>query len=63
MRALCLPVMGLLAMALLAGCGQKGPLYFAPQPAAKQPTQQQPAKPGQQQKQGTDHHNQNADGN
>lgn len=70
MRALSLPVMALLAMALLSGCGQKGPLYFASQPAAKtapakQSTQDKPTAPEQQQKQeqGTDHQHQNSDGN
>ncbi|WP_101674697.1 LPS translocon maturation chaperone LptM [Alloalcanivorax mobilis] len=37
MRVVCL-----LTLALLAGCGQKGPLYFAPKEPAKAapPTQQ-----------------------
>lgn len=68
MRVLFLPVMGLLVMALLAGCGQKGPLYFASQPAAKtapakQSAQHKPEAPEQKQEQGTDHQNQNSDGN
>lgn len=70
MRVLFLPVMGLLVMTLLAGCGQKGPLYFASQPAAKtapakQSAQNKPTAPEQQQKQeqGTDHQQQNSDGN
>lgn len=36
-------ISALFLLALLAGCGQKGPLYFAPdepvQPAAEQPAQ------------------------
>lgn len=66
MAAMALPATALLAMTLLAGCGQKGPLYFASQPAAKtapaeQPAQHKPAASEQQQD--TDHQQQNADGN
>ncbi|MBK7540623.1 MAG: lipoprotein [Candidatus Competibacteraceae bacterium] len=39
------PLVGLLLAALLAGCGQKGPLYL-PQPQAKSPpSEQAPAPP------------------
>ena len=42
-RSRMMRVSALFLLALLAGCGQKGPLYFAPdkpeQPAAEQPVQ------------------------
>ncbi|MBP23416.1 MAG: hypothetical protein CL547_13860 [Alcanivorax sp.] len=34
-------IIALLFVALLAGCGQKGPLYFAPQEPAAEPVEAQ----------------------
>jgi predicted small lipoprotein YifL len=40
-----LPVIALLAVTLLAGCGRKGPLYMPPPPPADTaPLEQSPAK-------------------
>jgi predicted small lipoprotein YifL len=43
-----LPVIPLLALALLAGCGRKGPLYLPPPPAASTaPVEQGAPKPAE----------------